>query len=111
MSTKEGEQFAEDNGLMFLETSARTGNNVEAAFTKTAEKIYDNILRGIYDPNNDVRTTWGWAGCFCGWWWGERLVEVRASTGRRSEPHMKMLGSPSRSSHFQGKNWGVLIHH
>lgn len=29
MSTKEGEQFAEEHGLLFLETSARTGANVE----------------------------------------------------------------------------------
>ena len=29
VSTKEGEQFAEEHGLLFLETSARTGLNVE----------------------------------------------------------------------------------
>jgi hypothetical protein len=29
VSTKEGEQFAAEHGLLFLETSARTGSNVE----------------------------------------------------------------------------------
>lgn len=54
VSYQEGEKFAEDNGLMFLETSARTGENVNQAFVRTAEKIYDHIKKGIYDPNNDV---------------------------------------------------------
>ncbi|CAM9460348.1 unnamed protein product [Phaeothamnion confervicola] len=54
VSTKEGEQFAEENGLIFLETSAKTAANVEAAFIKTAEKIYDNILSGVYDPTNEA---------------------------------------------------------
>lgn len=29
VSTKEGESFAQENGLVFLETSAKTANNVE----------------------------------------------------------------------------------
>ena len=49
-------QFAEENGLIFLETSAKMATNVETAFIKTAAKIYDNILSGVYDPTNEVRT-------------------------------------------------------
>lgn len=62
VSFQEGEKFAEENGLMFLETSARTGENVNLAFVKTAEKIYDHIKKGIYDPNNDVRAPHGGCG-------------------------------------------------
>lgn len=29
--------------------------NVETAFIKTAAKIYDNILSGVYDPTNEVK--------------------------------------------------------
>ena len=29
MTTEEGEQFAKEHGLIFLETSARTAHNVE----------------------------------------------------------------------------------
>jgi len=29
VSTQEGEQFARDNGLVFMETSAKTSHNVE----------------------------------------------------------------------------------
>jgi len=53
VSKEEGEAFAEEHGLVFLETSAKTAANVEAAFVKTAEKIYENIQTGVYDVNNE----------------------------------------------------------
>merc|ERR1712003_321713 len=40
---EEGKAFAEANGLIFLETSAKTAHNVEQAFLKTAEVIHDKI--------------------------------------------------------------------
>ena len=43
----------QEHGLVFLETSAKTAANVEAAFVKTAEKIYENIQTGVYDVNNE----------------------------------------------------------
>jgi len=54
VSTKEGEQFAQEHGLIFLETSAKTAANVEEAFIKTAEKIYENIQSGVYDVTNEA---------------------------------------------------------
>jgi Ras-related protein Rab-2A len=54
VSYKEGEQFATENGLIFLETSAKTAANVEDAFMNTAQKIYNNIQSGVYDPANEV---------------------------------------------------------
>jgi Ras-related protein Rab-2A len=53
VSTKEGEIFAADNGLVFLETSAKSAANVEAAFIKTAESIYEKIKEGVYDPSRE----------------------------------------------------------
>ena len=40
VSKEEGEKFAQENGLIFLETSAKTAANVEEAFINTATKIY-----------------------------------------------------------------------
>jgi len=43
---EEGKKFAEENGLIFNETSAKTAQNVEDAFLKTAELIYDKVKSG-----------------------------------------------------------------
>jgi len=54
VSVREGEDFARENGLIFMETSAKTAANVEQAFIKTAEKIHENILNGTFDVNNEA---------------------------------------------------------
>lgn len=53
VSTKEGDIFAQENGLVFLETSAKSAANVETAFIKTAENIYEKIKEGVYDPSRE----------------------------------------------------------
>eukprot|EP01036_Dinobryon_divergens_P037471 gene37471-49026_t len=53
VTTKEGEIFATENGLVFLETSAKSASNVETAFIKTAENIYEKIKEGLYDPSRE----------------------------------------------------------
>jgi len=53
VSTEEGEQFAKENGLVFLETSAKTAHNVEEAFINTARKIYEKIETGVFDVSNE----------------------------------------------------------
>lgn len=55
VSTEEGEQFAKEHGLVFMETSARTAANVEEAFIGTARRIYDKINDGVFDVSNEVR--------------------------------------------------------
>ena len=53
VSYEEGKEFADKHGLIFLETSAKSAANVEAAFIKTAELIYENINAGVYDPSRE----------------------------------------------------------
>jgi hypothetical protein len=49
VSHEEAAKFAEENGLHFIETSAKTGQNVEEAFLKTAQLIFQNIEDVRYD--------------------------------------------------------------
>ena len=46
----EASRFAQENELMFLETSARTGENVEETFLKCARTILSKIESGQLDP-------------------------------------------------------------
>jgi len=49
VSREEGEAFARSNGLTFLETSAKTADNVDAAFIDSARKIFDKTEAGGVD--------------------------------------------------------------
>lgn len=51
VSKEEGEAFAKQHGITFLETSAKTAENVEQAFLDTAKKIYDATEAGGIDWN------------------------------------------------------------
>ena len=53
VSTEEGQAFADANGLLFMETSAKTAFNVEQAFLKTAESIHTKIQNGEIDVSNE----------------------------------------------------------
>jgi len=53
VSLEEGQQFANEHGLVFLETSAKTAANVEEAFINTARKIYEKIQQGVFDVSNE----------------------------------------------------------
>ena len=53
VSTEEGERFAKEHDLIFMETSAKTAYNVEEAFLQTSTVIYENIDKGIYDLSSD----------------------------------------------------------
>ncbi|XP_038509509.1 ras-related protein Rab-2A-like isoform X1 [Canis lupus familiaris] len=51
---EEGEAFAREHGLIFMETSAKTASNVEEAFINTAKEIYEKIREGVFDINNEA---------------------------------------------------------
>lgn len=53
VAKEEGEQFAMDHGLKFIETSAKTSTNVEEAFIQTAKEIYEKIQSGAFDIKNE----------------------------------------------------------
>ena len=51
VTKEEGEAFAREHGLVFMETSAKTAANVEVAFVNTAKEIYQKIQEGVFDIN------------------------------------------------------------
>ena len=54
VTKEEAMAFARKNKLIFLETSAKTAENVEKAFVQTATNIYNNIKKGVYDLKKEV---------------------------------------------------------
>jgi Ras-related protein Rab-4B len=50
VSYKEADQFAHDNGMTFVETSAVTGDGVEQTFMKCASSILTKVELGQISP-------------------------------------------------------------
>ena len=46
-------EIAEENNMLFFETSAKTGKGVDELFKKSAAKIKDNIEKNYYDLTNE----------------------------------------------------------
>jgi small GTP-binding protein len=53
ISIEEGRELAEKYNMIFFETSAKTGDNVDLIFFKSAEEIAKKIEQGYYDLEND----------------------------------------------------------
>lgn len=56
VTTREGRMFAEMNGLKYVETSAKTGQNVEEAFLMVAREVHALLEQG------KIRVEDGWDG-------------------------------------------------
>ena len=56
VTQREGRAFADFHGLKFIETSAKTGQNVEEAFCTIARDVFDMLERG------QIKVEEGWDG-------------------------------------------------
>lgn len=57
VTTEEGEAWAKEEGLLFVEASAKSGQNVELAFLTASRDILDKVKRGVFDQGKvRVRT-------------------------------------------------------
>ena len=53
VNTEEGQDFADKNGMLFYETSAKTGENVEKIFVDSVNEIKRKIEEGYYNLEDD----------------------------------------------------------
>ena len=53
VTIEEGKELAEKNKMMFFETSAKTGTNVDEIFLRSAETIAKKIEENYYDLENE----------------------------------------------------------
>ncbi|KAM6494037.1 ras domain containing protein [Amanita muscaria] len=51
VTKEEGESWAREEGLLFVEASAKSGQNVEEAFVRAACDILAKIRQGVFDDN------------------------------------------------------------
>ena len=49
--TEEGAEFARQEGLLFVEASAKSGLNVELAFVEAATDILQKVRNGVFDDS------------------------------------------------------------
>ena len=49
VSYQEGEQYANENEMIFFESSAKTGNNVNEIFEVSAQQLSNGITNGLYN--------------------------------------------------------------
>ena len=54
VSLEEGQQMAKNNNMMFFETSAKSGANVDKIFEQSAKEIDSKLNEGYYDLESDV---------------------------------------------------------
>lgn len=52
---EEGKQFADEHGLVFIETSAKTGSNVNKVFSEICKEIFGPIIQQPTDEKANLR--------------------------------------------------------
>ena len=58
ISYEDGKKFAEENGMLFFETSAKEGNNIQEIFSESASYLLDKIEKGeikLERANNRIK--------------------------------------------------------
>ncbi|KAG8201316.1 hypothetical protein JTE90_016795 [Oedothorax gibbosus] len=77
VSTEEGKAFADSYGLSFIETSAKTGFNLEKTFVNLSQEIYDKVQCG------ELKVQDGWDGIKKGFSRSENTVHLLEAEAER----------------------------
>ena len=56
VSIEEGKKVAEENDMIFFETSAKDNINIDEVFLKSSQKILENIKNNVYEEEEDLIT-------------------------------------------------------
>jgi hypothetical protein len=69
ITRNEAQQFADENGLSYIETSAKSAEGVDDAFMQTAERIWEKqksggLSRSVTRNGEDVRPLYSLIKCF-----------------------------------------------
>ena len=51
----EAQAFADENGLSYVEASAKNADGVDEVFMSTCEKVWDNMKNGVFSRRNTTR--------------------------------------------------------
>jgi small GTP-binding protein len=54
VSIEEGKKVADENNMIFFETSAKDNVNINEVFLKSAQKILENIKNKVYDDDENL---------------------------------------------------------
>lgn len=53
MTSEQGQAWADKHGMLFMECSAKSGENIEGLFVGLADAITGRIQKGEIDPKNE----------------------------------------------------------
>lgn len=52
ITRQEAQEFADQHGLLYMEASAKSGDNVDSIFLTLSSEIYDKITKGTVNPRD-----------------------------------------------------------
>jgi Ras-related protein Rab-39B len=91
---EQAQQFADYHNLLYIETSSKTGQNVENAFIELSSKIYEQLEKGKF------RIQEGWDGIKSGYM---KAVVTNPNSNTNTRPAISLVDANSIENHKSSK--------